>query len=153
MFSKQIFPVALAAAVLLSVGVLRIYGQESIGNQRDLRIQAILTGFDVLDEAMPPMEVDSNGDGRTDYLICTHIESGDKMMEALDYNHDGEMDDFYYYKNGVLVERAIDSNYDNKVDLWVYIEQGVYIACFEKDNDFDGTMDELKRYSESQKHE
>jgi hypothetical protein len=74
-------------------------------------------------------------------------------MEVLDYNHDGEMDDIYFYRKGVLVERAIDSNYDGLVDLWVYIEEGVYIAYFERDTDYDGRMDELKRYSESSVNE
>lgn len=120
---------------------------------RDLRVRSMLDRFDTLDNALPSLEVDSNENGQVDYLIKTNIETGDKMMEVLDYNHDGEMDDFYFYRKGVLVERAIDSNYDGMVDLWVYIEEGVYIAYFERDNDFDGRMDELKRYSESNANE
>jgi hypothetical protein len=120
---------------------------------RDLRIRSILEWFDTLDNALPALEVDSNEDGQADYLIKTNIETGDKMMEVLDYNHDGEMDDIYFYRKGVLVERAIDSNYDGLVDLWVYIEEGVYIAYFERDTDYDGRMDELKRYSESSVNE
>jgi len=120
---------------------------------RDLRVRSMLDRFETLDNTLPALEVDSNEDGQVDYLIKTNVETGHKMMEVLDYNHDGEMDDFYFYRRGVLAERAIDSNYDGKVDLWVYIEEGVYIAYFERDNDFDGKMDELKRYSAGTENE
>jgi len=119
------------------------------GTDRDLSVQGLLVDYHALESALPPLELDSNGDGQTDYTVRTHVKTGDKMIEILDFNHDGRMDDFYYYEGSILRERAVDSNYDGFVDLWVYIEEGVYIAYYEKDTDFDGKMDELKRYKEN----
>lgn len=148
----------LIMAVLFFICVFDISSQQpDTGDvdmqQQDLRTGSLMDRFEQMKDALPPLEIDSNGDGRTDYMIQTHLETGDKIMEALDYNHDGDMDDFYYYTKGILTERAIDSNYDSYVDLWVYIEEGVYISGYEKDTDFDGSMDEVKNYSESSRNE
>src|SRR6056297_3295218 len=112
---------------------------------RDLSIEVLLDKFQELEEAEPALELDSNQNGRIDYLIKTGA-GGKKMMEILDYDHDGLMDDFYIYDQGVLIQRAIDSNADGKIDIWVYIKEGVYIARYEEDTDFDGVMDKVKNY-------
>ncbi len=117
---------------------------------RDLRTEALIEEFRDLEDALPALELDSNDDGQIDYLIKTN-ESDEKMMEILDYNHDGEMDDFYIYENGVLRQRAIDSNFDTKIDIWVYISEGVYISRYEEDSDYDGTMDVDKNYAPEEK--
>jgi hypothetical protein len=124
-------------------------GNVSGAEERDLSVENLLLQFGSLENALPSLNLDSNGDGREDYLVRNDLDSGDKMMEILDFNHDGEMDDFYFYEDGILRERAIDSNFDGLVDLWVYIEGGVYIAYYEKDTDFDGKMDKIKRYSQT----
>ncbi|MFO7731086.1 MAG: hypothetical protein R6V86_10000 [Spirochaetia bacterium] len=112
---------------------------------RDLSIEILLEEFDELEDAEPAIELDSNQNGRVDYLVKTDVD-GKKMMEVLDYDHDGAMDDFYMYDHGVLIQRAIDSNADGKIDIWVYLEEGVYIARYEEDTNFDGTMDKVKNY-------
>lgn len=90
---------------------------------------------------------DSNFDGNVNYA---HIFDKEEVMveERLDFNHDGNMDDFYFYAEGVLIRREIDSNYDGKVDVWVHVEEGVYIRRYEQDLDFDGEIDKVKDFSE-----
>ena len=112
---------------------------------RDLSVDARMEEFYELEDAEPAIELDSNQNGRIDYLIKTGVD-GKKKMEVLDYDHDGAMDDFYMYDHGVLIQRAIDSNSDGKIDIWVYLEEGVYIARYEEDTNYDGTVDKVKKY-------
>jgi len=125
--------------------------------EQDLSVGHLIEEFQNLENALSPLELDTNGDGRIDYMVKTHVKTNEKMMEVLDFNNDGKMDDFYFYERGVLQKRAVDSNYDGLIDLRVYIKDGVYIAYYEKDSDFDGTMETLKRYaaeeSEDEKEE
>ncbi|MBN1649592.1 MAG: hypothetical protein JW874_16255 [Spirochaetales bacterium] len=88
---------------------------------------------------------DENGDGIADYILY-YTSKGQKIAEKMDFNKDGIMDDFYFYINGVLKFRQIDSNFDKKVDIWVYINRGVYIGKYERDTDFDGTVDFVRDY-------
>ena len=88
-------------------------------------------------------EFDFNIDGKIDYLVRTNID-GVKVMEFIDFNHDGEMDDLYFYSKGIIVRREIDSNFDMKIDVWVYIKDGSLIEKYEQDFDFDGTIDKVK---------
>lgn len=92
---------------------------------------------------------DENDDGETDYILY-YTSSGNKVAEVMDFNYDGKMDDFYFYKNGVLQFRQIDSNFDGKIDIWVYITKGVYIKKFERDSDFDGEIDFVKDYDKEE---
>lgn len=93
------------------------------------------------------IQSDRDNDGLTDYRM-KFDSAGTKVYEELDFNYDGEMDDFYYYSSGVLSRREIDTNYDGKVDVWVYIHEGVYIKRYERDLDFDGEIDQVKDFSE-----
>jgi hypothetical protein len=90
---------------------------------------------------------DSNFDGNINYA---HIFDKDGLMieERLDFNHDGHMDDFYFYDEGVLIRREIDTNFDGKIDVWVHLEEGVYIRRYEQDLNFDGKIDKVKDFSE-----
>ena len=90
-------------------------------------------------------EFDSNSDGGIDHLVRTNID-GFKVMESIDFNHDGKMDDLYFYSNGIIVRREIDSNFDLKIDLWVYIKDGTFIEKYEQDLDFDGIIDKVKTF-------
>lgn len=92
------------------------------------------------------LTLDRNEDGRIDYAVLVS-DSGDKIREAMDFNHDGNMDDFYFYENDVLQKEEIDSNYDGKIDIWVYLNRGVYIRMWERDTDFDGVIDEREEYA------
>ncbi len=88
---------------------------------------------------------DRNGDGVFDFAVLLD-EDGNRYKEALDYNYDGYMDDFYFYSRDVLVRQAIDSNYDRNLDLWIYIHRGVYIERYERDTNFDGEIDLVRDY-------
>ncbi|MFO7849667.1 MAG: hypothetical protein R6V67_06880 [Spirochaetia bacterium] len=98
-------------------------------------------------EGEETIELDTNDNDSVDYLYKTHG-SGEKRAEALDYNHDGTMDDFYYYNEGVLQRREIDSNNDGKIDIWVYLDEGVYVSKFERDENHNGEIDVEKNYEE-----
>lgn len=89
--------------------------------------------------------MDRNFDGYVDYSLVYHA-SGNKIYEELDFNYDGEMDDFYFYQSGVLDRRTVDTNYDGQVDLWVFLYEGVYIWKVERDTDFNGEVDYVKEY-------
>jgi hypothetical protein len=91
------------------------------------------------------MKGDKNADGTTDYVVYFN-EDGLKAREAVDYNKDGLMDDFYYYENEVLVREEVDTNYDQAIDLWVYLHRGVYIERYERDTDYDGKPDVVKNF-------
>ncbi|RKX88529.1 MAG: hypothetical protein DRP58_00220 [Spirochaetes bacterium] len=88
-------------------------------------------------------EYDSNNDGSVDYLVRTNLD-GDKVLELMDFNHDGTMDDFYFYTEGIIVRREVDSNFDFSIDIWVYIKDGSLIEKYEQDMDFNGDIDKVK---------
>lgn len=133
------------AGILILLLVLAVSLAAEEAETRDLSIEVLLDEFNELEDAEPAIELDSNQNGKVDYLIKTG-EDGKKIMEVLDYDHNGTMDDFYMYDHGVLIQRAIDSNADGNIDIWVYLEEGVYIARYEEDTNFDGTMDKVKNY-------
>jgi hypothetical protein len=88
---------------------------------------------------------DRDGDGVIDYAILLD-ERWYRVQEAMDFNFDGAMDDFYFYANDVLQRQEIDSNYDGQIDIWVYLYHGVYIRMWERDTDFDGVIDVRRDY-------
>ncbi len=88
---------------------------------------------------------DNNFDGNVDYALI-YTSDGRKEFEELDINFDGEMDDFSYYRSGVLYLRKLDTNYDGTNDLFVFLDEGVYIWKIERDTDFDGEIDYVKEY-------
>ena len=88
---------------------------------------------------------DTNGNGRIDYALKLN-ERFLKEMEAVDTNHDGRMDNFYFYRNEVLVREEIDSNHDGRIDLWVFLTGGIYIERYERDTNHDGVIDRVRRY-------
>ena len=84
--------------------------------------------------------LDRNEDGTPDYAVRIN-DRGQKLLEAMDFNYDGFMDDFYVYANDVLQREEIDSNYDGQIDIWIYLRRGVYIRMWERDTDYDGIID------------
>ena len=94
-------------------------------------------------------EFDSNTDGNIDHLVRINT-YGAKVMESIDFNFDGEMDDLYFYSEGIIVRREIDSNFDSKIDVWVYIKDGSFIEKYEQDLDFDGLIDKVKIFGGEQ---
>lgn len=91
---------------------------------------------------------DTNGDGLINYALKLD-DRGQKKYEAVDHNHDGRMDNFYFYRNGVLVRQEIDTNYDDSIDLWIYMYDGVRVRGYERDTNHDGTPDLIRDFSES----
>ncbi len=93
------------------------------------------------------MTGDTNEDGTIDYALML-TENNQKRYEAMDFNFDGLMDDFYYYERGVLVREEIDTNFDGAVDLWIHMHEGVYVGGYERDSDYDGEIDLVKEFGE-----
>ncbi len=91
------------------------------------------------------VSADRDFDGRVDHLVV-YDGGRNRIREEQDYNRDGSMDDFYFYKTGTLVRREIDTNYDGNVDLWIFLSEGVYVEGYDRDTDFDGVVDVRKRY-------
>jgi hypothetical protein len=92
---------------------------------------------------------DRDDDGIVDYAVRVD-ERGNKLQEAVDYNRDGLMDDFYFYANDVLQRQELDSNFDEEIDIWIYMWRGVYVQKWERDTDFDGTVDISRDYDQPQ---
>jgi len=92
---------------------------------------------------------DRNFDNKIDYLSKFN-EDGKMEYEEIDYNYDGDMDDFYYYSKGSLIRREIDSNYDGKIDIWVYLRDGIYIKQYKRDTNFDGQIDIDKEFGKEE---
>lgn len=95
------------------------------------------------------MTDDRNEDGRLDYAVRL-TDDLLKDREAVDFNHDGMMDDFYFYANEVLQRQEIDTNFDGAIDLWVFLTDGVYVERYERDTDYDGYPDIVRDYGETE---
>lgn len=104
--------------------------------------------FSVEDYATGWLTGDSNGDGVLDYALRLD-DAGEKRYEAVDFNFDGQMDDFYVYAGGVLARQEVDSNFDGAVDLWIYMHDGVRIQRYERDTNHDGVADVVRDFGES----
>ena len=88
---------------------------------------------------------DSNDDGRTDYALKLN-DRMQKDIEAMDFSHDGYMDNFYYYENDVLIRHELDTNGNQQVDLWVFMYRGVQVQGWERDTNHDGQADLYRSY-------
>ena len=104
--------------------------------------------FDVGEYGAPWMTGDTNNDGRIDYGLELD-EYNEKKREVVDFNHDGMMDDFYFYVNGVLEREELDTNFDGRIDLWIFMHDGVRVAGYERDTDYDGSVDLVKEFGDS----
>ena len=137
---RKILSVILLSAVFVFCSFAEIGGDDTNGDGKDDRW--IVSEGGIITE----VRIDRDYDGRVDYLTI-YDENFKKIEERLDYNFDGEMDDFYFYKADSMYRREIDTNFDGKVDIWVYLD-GVYIEKYEKDTDFDGKVDLTEDYTE-----
>ena len=120
---------------------------EGAAEERELDAQKLVDKFHSIEEGIFVESYDSNGDGKIDFLEKSD-EDGNKIMEIIDFNHDGTMDDFYYFSDGIITLRKIDSNFDKKIDVWVYIKEGKYIEKYERDLDYNGSIDQVKIFGD-----
>lgn len=97
--------------------------------------------------AVVTLAVDRDFDGTIDSRT-TFDSSGHRELEEFDFNFDGDMDDFYYYVDGVLERQEVDSNFDGAVDVWVYLVEGLYVGRYEQDTDYDGEADRSKVFGQ-----
>ena len=132
----------LPALVLLPVVVLAI----STGDSEYPRETEPDQFFDVTRYDDSWITSDRDGDGLIDYALRLN-EDVQKVREAMDFNHDGMMDNFYFYANDVLIREELDTNYDGAIDLWIFLHRGVYVERYERDTDFDGIPDIIKDYA------
>ncbi len=91
---------------------------------------------------------DTSGDGQTDYALKLD-DQGQKKYEAVDYNNDGSMDNFYFYRNGVLHRQELDTNHDGSVDLWIFMHDGVRVRAYHRDTNHDGTADLIREFGDA----
>lgn len=137
--------------LFLVVGMLTLVLSSgySIGPQ-SIGIERLLTEglfWNIEDYNSSWITADQNRDGRIDYAMLLDSQNG-RLFEAIDFNHDGYMDDFYIYQNDVLIRREIDQTNNQRIDLWVYLREGVYVAGYERDTTGDGRIDRFRVYGE-----
>lgn len=134
---------------LLLAVMMASLGFPAAADERELDVKKLVDSFNAIEEGLPKEPYDSNGDGKVDFLEKQN-EDGKKIMEMIDFNHDGIMDDFYYFTDGIITLRKIDSNFDQKIDVWVYIKEGKYIEKYERDLDYDGNVDQVKVFGKEE---
>ncbi len=130
--------------VLLFVSVQALYAADET-EFPDRRPLASWQSFDPDDYGDEWLTLDRNADGSIDYAV-TVDDRGYKLREAMDFDHDGFMDNFYFYSNNVLQRQEIDTNADQQIDVWIYLRRGVYITMWERDRTHDGVIDERVVY-------
>lgn len=135
--------------MLVGLALLGIVGLSAQEAEVERAVEDLPRIFAVEDYGDEWYTGDTNGDGRVDYALELNDE-GRKQTEAMDFNFDGLMDDFYYYRNGVLWREELDTNFDREIDLWIFMHDGVRVAGYDRDTDFDGTIDIRRRYGEDE---
>ncbi len=85
------------------------------------------------------LEIDRNGDGKTDKTLS--IRNKIKLSREEDHDFDGETDRWFYYApNGAFLRVEKDTNGDGKADAWNFMEQQG-VVLYENDRNFDGKVD------------
>lgn len=86
--------------------------------------------------------------GLTVYLFHTE----DKTPEGIDYDHDGRLDERWFYSGGLLSRLEVDRNLDGNVDAYyVYDRRGItQSASF--DENFDGAYETTVEFLRSNPH-
>ncbi len=94
----------------------------------------------------PPSGVveDHSASGDVDYRVFyDHL--GKVEHEELASKHDGKLDTFYYYKDGVLQRVEIDTKGTGRIDLWVYLmPDGNHVQRYERDTTGSGKPDVVR---------
>ena len=134
--------------LILLIVSLTVLGAQSAERPADSEDEEWEKIFDVDEYDRTWLLGDTRNDGRTDYAL-KRDDRGRKRFEAVDFNGDGFMDDFYLYSGGVLVRQELDTNFDGAIDLWIYMHDGARVAGYERDTDYDGTVDLVKEFGDS----
>jgi len=137
---KELFILILA---LSAVGVLSASPGQAVDSNSDGQADQ---WFEITEGRIEKVSMDRDFDTFLDYIVEYDLQHR-KIYEELDFNHDGEMDDFYFFEDGKLIRQEIDSNFDGMIDVWVYLD-GLYIHKYEMDSDFDGMIDVIKDYGQ-----
>jgi hypothetical protein len=137
---KELFILILA---LCAVGVLSASPGQAVDSNSDGQADQ---WFEITEGRIEKVSMDRDFDTFVDYIVEYDLRHR-KIYEELDFNHDGEMDDFYFFEEGKLIRQEIDSNFDGMIDVWVYLD-GLYIHKYEMDSDFDGGIDVIKDYGQ-----
>ncbi len=145
---KTIRRTILVKSILLSTLVLTVATAQTEERHRLNQNDGEERILSVEDYHEPWITGDTNGDGSTDYALKLD-DQGRKKLEAVDHNNDGTMDNFYYYRNGVLSRQEIDTNYDGRIDLWIYMHDGVRVQGYERDTNHDGVVDFTREFGDS----
>ena len=134
--------------LILLIVSLTVLGAQSAERPADLDDEEWQKIFDVDEYDRTWLLGDTRNDGRTDYAL-KRDDRGRKRFEAVDFNGDGLMDDFYLYSGGVLVRQELDTNFDGAIDLWIHMHDGARVAGYERDTNYDGTVDLVKEFGDS----
>jgi hypothetical protein len=87
-----------------------------------------------------------SGGGDVDYRVF-YGSRGTVEHEELDFNHDGRMDTFYYYRSGRLQRVEIDSKGTGRIDIWVYLmDDGESVQRYERDTTGSGKPDVVRTF-------
>lgn len=132
-------------ALFMLTLVLSIAGAQAVEriNDTDEEFEPI---FAVEDYGDAWITGDTSSDGSVDYAL--QLDDNEKRYEAMDYNRDGMMDDFYIYRNGVLHAELLDTNFDGEIDLWIYMHDGIRVRGYERDTNYNGTIDLVKEFGD-----
>ncbi len=135
----------LLRAVILAAVLLPIAGAQTLdGDFLNHENEEPLI-FDVSEYDRTWITGDTDNDAAVDYALRLD-EYGQKFLEAVDFNRDGKMDDFYFYHDGALKREELDTNYDGRIDLWIFLHRGVYVEAYHRDTDYDGVVDLIKEF-------
>lgn len=137
----------LVQILLLTTFTFTFLGAQAVERDRDIDEDTPRI-FNVEDYDSSWITGDTSGNGNIDYALKLD-ENGRKRFEVADFNNDGLMDDFYYYRNEVLVREELDTNYDGRIDLWIFMHDGVRVERYERDTNFDGTADLVRDFGQS----
>ena len=133
----------LALSLLILFSICFLYSDETVRDRNNDGNPDEWIGKN--SEGNEVIKTDNNYDGNIDYIL--EIDNiGNKIAESVDHNHDSEMDNFYYYENGVLVRQEVDSNYNGNIDIKVFLDKGIYIIRIERDKNHDGEFEYIKKY-------
>jgi hypothetical protein len=94
------------------------------------------------------VELDTTGGGTIDYRVY-YDGRGKVAREEIASKHDGRMDTFYYYKDGILQKVEIDSKGTGRIDLWVYLLDGKYVQRYERDTTGSGKPDVVRVFGQN----